>query len=202
VCETSIVGPALDAHLVYDASKADGCIAQVHEAYKDAIISNTDEAAITKACELVFSGTEARGASCTTNAECKQSEGLQCIIHYKASFADAGDITGTCQVPATPAVAGGASCTEPDQQCASGYHCGSTSHCDQDEPLGNTCSLQDPCVSSATCLGGTCVAKSGTGDTCTTDADCTSGYCVEKVNLCAETYVLSQGEPFCTPMHS
>jgi hypothetical protein len=202
VCEANIVTPALNAQLTYDSSNAEACVNAVESAYSDAQITNTDEQSMNKACELVFSGTQAQGADCSKDSDCKQSTGLKCVVHYATATPDAGTIDGTCQVPSATPVAGGASCSEPTQQCAVGYHCGISSHCDQDEPKDANCSSQDPCTEGFKCASGKCVAKLAQGSTCATDDECSSGYCVEAANLCATMYQLSEGEPFCKPMHN
>ena len=202
VCTADLVTPALTAQLIYDSSNAEVCVNAVGNAYSDAQISNTEEKSMTKACELVFSGTEPQGAACSKDADCKQSKGLKCVVHYASSTTDAGAVEGTCQQPLPAPVAGGASCSEPEQQCAVGYHCGSTSHCDQDEPKDANCSSQDPCAEGYKCASDKCVEKLAQGSTCTADDQCLSGYCVEAVDLCATMYQLAQGEPFCKPMHN
>jgi hypothetical protein len=202
VCTADLVTPALNAQLTYDSSNAEGCVDAVRNAYSDAKITNTDEKAMTEACELVFSGTETQGAACSKDADCKQSKGLKCVVHYATSTSDGGTAEGTCQVPSPTPVAGGASCSEPEQQCAVGYHCGTSSHCDQDEPKDASCSSQDPCAEGYKCASDKCVEKLAQGSTCTADDQCLSGYCVETVNLCATTYQLAPSEPFCKPMHN
>ena len=200
VCAADLVTPALNAQLTYDSSHAEACVNAVTSAYSDAKVTSDEEKSMTQACELVFSGTETQGGDCVHDADCKQSAALKCVVHYASLTSDAGTVEGTCQAPKP--VQAGASCIDPDQQCVDGYHCGISSHCDQDEPKGADCSSQDPCAAGYKCSSGKCVEKLTQGSTCTTDSECSSGYCVEAANLCATMYQLAQGEPFCKPMHN
>jgi hypothetical protein len=197
-CTTNVIAPALADQLAYDSSRAEGCIAAVGSAYSDAKITSAEQKSMTTACEFVFSGTRTRGATCSKDADCKQSEQLRCVVHY-ASVTDAANIQGTCQLPAQ--VAAGASCSAAEQQCANDYYCDSGSHCVQRGQIGNECGPQTPCASDGKCSEDKCVAKLDDGMSCTSNEECTSGYCIELVNLCATTYQLSQGEEFCQPMH-
>jgi hypothetical protein len=202
-CMTRVVTPAQEANLSYDSSRAEACVSAVSSAYADAKLTSDEENTMREACEPVFSGFGSKGSACNANSDCKQSEGLRCVVHLSSSN-DAGPITGTCQQPV--AASPGASCSAPEAQCAEGFHCGTSAHCDQDAELGQNCSLQNPCAEGLECSSSdsgepTCLQKAGIGDACNFDLDCASGYCVENVHLCAEAYQLSQNEPFCRPLH-
>jgi hypothetical protein len=198
------VAPLQAAHLTYDSSAASACIARVSAAYTDAKVTNDEQKALRDACALVFSGPGDKNRPCDVNSDCTQGQGLRCVVHFSASLEDAGESLGTCQVPVSTSP--GSSCSLPDAQCAEGYHCGVSSHCDQDEPLDAPCSSEDPCSEGLQCASAhagesSCVEKPGVGTTCSVDSDCASGYCAEGVNLCASSYQLSPSEPFCAALH-
>ncbi len=199
------VVPKQDAHLTYDSGEAENCIGKVSAIYADARVTADEEKSLRNACDLVFSGPGEKGRVCDSNSDCKQAQGLRCVIHYGAGpDTDAGRATGTCESPVTAAA--GASCSAAEAQCAVGYHCGISSHCDQDEPLGASCSAEDPCAEGLECSPSgsgesSCMEKPGSGSECSVDSDCASGYCAEGINLCATTYQLSPSEPFCASLH-
>lgn len=197
-CTGDVVAPALADQLAYDSGRAEGCLAAVGSAYTNDEITSEEQKAITEACEFVFSGTATRGEACSKDADCKQSERLRCVIHY-ATVTDPANVQGTCQVPVQ--VAAGAACSAADEKCADGYYCDTNSHCVQAGQIGEGCGPQQPCGSDSKCSAEKCIAKLENGLSCAANEECASDYCIELVNLCANTYQLSQGEPFCQPMH-
>ncbi len=202
VCKSTYVTPAQSEGLTYDAPQAETCVNAVLSAYSDITITSDEMQSIASKCGSVFSRMGAKNASCSVDSDCKSSDGLQCVIHLAAqSGADAG-AEGTCQVPSPQK--GGSSCSLPDATCETGYHCGSTSHCDQDEVKGNACSAIDPCATAFKCTAGKCVDKLAISAVCTTDEDCASGICLTSVNpnLCADSVTLSPPDPFCADMRN
>ena len=204
-CLAAYVTPALSLGHTYDSGQAETCVNAVSAAYPDdgkvTSISSDAQAKIDAACGAVFSGAGAKDSTCAVNADCQQGKGLSCVIHAQGQTAsDAGELEGTCQLAQT--VNGGASCSAHDAQCASGYHCGSTSHCDQNEALGIGCSNLDPCDTGLMCsAAGNCIAKSPAGTTCTSASECADGMCIPVTNspsICAAAETLSVSEPFCT----
>ena len=145
ICVQEYVTPY--AGLTYDSGQAENCVNVINGVYSNGTtITAAQYASIAAACGAVYSGNGTTGSPCAHDTDCKQSSGLHCVIHVGSQApGDAGEMEGTCQVPVT-AQAGG-SCSPPDAQCATGYHCGSTSHCDQDEVLNASCSDNDPCAS-------------------------------------------------------
>ncbi len=197
-CYTTYIVPATSAGYSYNSGPAENCVNAISAAYSDAKIDSTDLANIAAACGPVFSGSGAKGSSCAVDADCAQAEGLGCVIHAASSASDAGATEGTCQVPQT--VNGGGSCSAVDAQCVTGYHCGTTSHCDQNEALNAGCSRADPCDTGLMCTASTCVAKIANSENCTTNDDCASGICIAVAgssNICNSVETLSPSEPFC-----
>jgi hypothetical protein len=197
-CTSTYITPALSAGYGYNSGPAENCVNAISAAYSDAKIDSTDLANIAAACGPVFSGAGAKGSSCAVDADCAQADGLRCVIHAAPSAGDAGEIEGTCQVPQT--VNGGGTCSAVDAQCVTGYHCGTTSHCDQNEALNASCSGADPCDTGLMCTAGRCVAKIANGSDCTTNDECASGICIAVTganNICSSVETLSPSEPFC-----
>jgi len=199
-CQDTIVAPATTAGLSFDFRAAEGCVNQVGSAYSDAKITSAEEQSIVTACGLVFSGTGAKGTTCNADSDCKQGDGLRCILHPVSAASDAGVTGGTCQMPQT--VQAGQSCSAADARCADGYHCGSSLHCDSDGKLGEQCDAAATCATGLKCAStSTCAAKLADGTACATASDCTNGMCLTGANLCASVETLSPSEPFCVPLH-
>jgi hypothetical protein len=202
VCQAS-----LPAGKVYDNAKAEACINAVAAAYADAQLTKDEIQAHTAACGLLFNGAGSKGATCSANLDCKQSEGLACVVHTSvptggadAALGDAGPtsgaVVGSCQVPQL--VQGGESCSAPEAKCVDEFHCGTTQHCDANGANGERCDASLPCKSAFKCsAAGTCEPRLADGVGCGTDGDCASGICLEGVNLCAARVVLAPNEPFC-----
>jgi len=187
--------------LIYDNKLAEACVNEVGSAYNDAKITAAEEQAIAEACGLVYGGTGAKGSTCSNNADCKQSDGLRCVAHAAAGSSDAGAAEGTCQVPVS--VAAGNSCSAVDAECADGYHCGSSSHCDADGKAGDQCDAVAICATGFQCLAAKCTAKTADGLACTVDNDCANGLCITAASgkICASVEILSPSEPFCAALH-
>ena len=202
-CEEQVVKPAQDAGFAYDYRQAEGCVSQIGTAYSDAKVTSAEALAIAEKCGLVFSGSGTENSACDVDADCKQGDGLRCVAHAAPSELDAGSsAAGTCQVPQV--VQAGQSCSATDAKCTSGYHCGSSSHCDADGKVTEACSAAAPCESTLKCsTSNTCVAKLADGAVCKGPSDCTGGMCLEgnSSSLCASVEILSPNEPFCTPLH-
>jgi hypothetical protein len=176
----------------YAPASAESCINVVSSAYGDAKLTLDESNAIKAACDPVFDGAGAKNAACQVDANCQQSTGLRCVL-------SAGSTSGTCQIPQQ--VMGGGSCASPDQQCVSGYHCGSTAHCDIDAALNESCATL-PCAPGLLCSSaGTCVSKAQDGTVCASDGECLHGICnrasATAMGLCVSQISLAPTEPFC-----
>lgn len=200
-CETTVVEPAQALGLTYDIGQAATCVHTTQAAYSDGSISSSDTAKIADDCGSVFSRMGAKNSVCTSDADCKRSDGLNCVIHPStAGVGDAGTPEGTCQQSTTP-IPGGNSCAAPDAVCVTGYHCGSTLHCDQDVAPGDPCSNVNLCVSTAKCgSNGVCVNKLADTSACTTGDDCQSGICAAGADICVDSNTFAPTDPFCTAM--
>jgi hypothetical protein len=178
----------------YNASSAEGCVNETSSVYADAKVTLDESTALTAACLGVFDGPAGKDATCTQDGDCKVSTGLRCVH-------GPGSATGTCHMPQS--VAGGGSCAAADQQCAAGFHCGPTAHCDIDAAANETCDDADPCQPGLMCgTGGTCVDKTADGSACATDGECLHGICNKQstaaMGVCVSQVTLAQSEPFCT----
>jgi hypothetical protein len=181
----------------YDSSKAEDCINQVSAAYGDAKLTKDEIKAYSDACALLFSGTGVKDSSCAANGDCKQGDGLRCILSATAG-PDGGSsgVKGSCQVPKS--AQGGDSCAAVDVMCATGYHCGASQHCDINGTLGEPCSDALPCSETLKCSAASaCEAKLADGSTCATSDECANGICLEVSNLCVSQVTFAPNEPFC-----
>lgn len=206
--QQGICARAIPAGKNYDPTKAEACVNKVSDAYQDASLANTELADIDTLCSLVFNGTSGKDSSCSSSADCDQNQGLKCIP-APSSAADAGPVpaTGTCQVP-KPAQ-GGESCAAADALCVTGFHCGSSSHCDINSAKGEPCSSTLPCQASLQCLApflapsgaSACQDKYPNRTACTdpTGAECLNGICMLATagRICASQITLSPSEPTC-----
>jgi hypothetical protein len=184
------------ANTVYAAAAAEGCVNEVGAAYADAQLTLDENTAVDKACGPVFDGPGAKDAVCQTDIDCQRSLGLQCVLA-------AGSTSGTCQVPVT--VQGGGSCSAADAQCVSGYHCGSTAHCDIDAALNESCATI-PCAPDLLCsTAAMCESKNADGSACASDVECTHGICnkgsTQTMGICVSLVALAPTEPFCLDTH-
>jgi hypothetical protein len=202
---TSDINPSVLAGLTYNSARAEACVNEVASAYANAVITSDENKAINDACGLVFSGSAAKGAACSADADCKQSDNLRCVVHAATATVspDGGTAEGTCQVPTT--VGAGQSCSAAEAVCVDGFHCGSTSHCDADGEIGESCSAVAPCDATLKCASnGLCAAKLADNQPCsvTNPGECASGMCIAgaTVTVCASSWVLSLSEPFCATM--
>jgi hypothetical protein len=189
VCVTAI---PLDT--TYLPKQADGCIAAVAAAFADARLKPAEIKSYEATCLLVFDGKTEVGGTCSKDVDCKVSAGLRCLV-------SPGQPTGTCQVP-KPAQ-GGEKCDTPDAQCASGFHCGATKHCDADGSDGEACSGAAPCGAASTCSSTmSCKPKPPDGSTCNSDEDCLNHLCDKAqdatTGICASQITLAPNEAFCT----
>ena len=186
--------------LIYDNKLAEACVNEVGTAYSDAKITAAEEQAIAEACGLVYGGTGAKGSSCSSNSDCKQSDGLRCVSHAVSGSSDAGTAEGTCQVPVS--VSAGNSCSAIDAECTDGFHCDGV-HCVADELVTKPCSSSDPCATGLQCVAGSCTPKLADGTSCVLDSDCANGLCITAASgkICASVEILSPSEPFCAALH-
>ncbi len=168
----------------YDSAGAEGCIAAMKAAYADAIINQVDVENMAEGCLPVFSTGGVEGSACDIDSDCDGKASLRCVIK-------GGE--GTCQVPEV--ITPGQKCGEPQQVCEEGYYCGSDDACIVRPDADGDCSEIKPCVETALCTDGVCVAKTDNGGTCTTAAECLGGFCViaseATEGSCGAQYALS-----------
>jgi hypothetical protein len=195
-CTAVIVSPETQLGHTYDNTKAEGCVNAVAAAYADARLTSEEQAAIDTACALVFSGTVARNSACTVDADCKQADGLKCVVHAAPLAEGGASASGTCQVPVSATA--GQPCSAVDAVCVDGFHCGTTSHCDANGAANEACSQGVPCATGLKCgSANVCEPKIADGNACTKGSECAHGICAEGANLCASIMQLSSAEQFC-----
>ncbi|MBN1960195.1 MAG: hypothetical protein JW841_04555 [Deltaproteobacteria bacterium] len=188
VCEESLL-----TNKIYNSSKAEDCISKVATAYADAKLSKLEIDNYTKTCDLLFDGTGDADDTCSKNTDCKQSQGLQCVIHIASSTT-----RGTCQVAKT--IAAGESCEDADAQCATGFHCSADNYCIANADLDDPCDSTMPCKDAYKCSSdGYCEDKLVNSSVCTNNNECASGICSQSgtSNICLAQITLSASEPFC-----
>lgn len=177
----------------YNAGAAEDCVTQVTNAYADAKITLDESKSIDSACLPVFEGPGVTGSACHVDSDCRTSTGLRCVL-------SAGSSQGTCQVPQM--VMGGGSCAAANQQCVTGYHCGTNFYCDINAIDGAACSSQNPCAPGLLCAStGKCQAKFADGVACVSGDECLNGICNKATGamtgLCVSQVTLAPNEPFC-----
>jgi hypothetical protein len=173
----------------FDSKRGDDCVQSVAAAYADAKLTKDEIAAYTATCAKVFDGTGIRNSVCQTDSDCKQTDGLRCVL-------GAASATGTCQEPVT--VQPGGKCDTPDAMCADGYHCGPIQHCDVNADTGEPCSAALPCKATLKCgAAGTCEPRLLDGATCSANGECASSICADGLNVCVSQITLAPKEPFC-----
>lgn len=86
VCEDTIATPAEQADLTYDSRQGEACVNEVSRAYADAKVTSAEERSISEACSLVFSGPGKEGSTCTADIDCRQSDGLRCVVHVGSTL--------------------------------------------------------------------------------------------------------------------
>ena len=186
----------LPAGKSYDFSKAEECINQVSAAHGDAKLTKDEIKAYSDACAVLFSGTGVKDSSCAADGDCKQSDGLRCVLSAVAGADGGSGLSGSCQVPKS--AQGGDSCSSADVKCAAGYHCGVSKHCDINGSLGESCNGGLPCKEMLKCsAAGTCEAKIADGSPCTTGDECANAICLDVSNICVSQVVFAPNEPFC-----
>jgi hypothetical protein len=181
----------------YDSSKAENCINQVSAAHGDAKLTKDEIKVYSDACSVLFSGTGVKDSSCAADGDCKQSDGLRCVLSaLGGTDGGSGGVSGSCQTPKS--ALGGDSCSAADVNCAAGYHCGVSKHCDINGSLGEPCNGGLPCKETLKCsAAGTCEAKIADGSPCTTGDECANGICLEGSSICVSQVVFAPNEPFC-----
>ena len=176
----------------YNPDGAEGCVNAVSTVFADARLSTQENRTVIEACTVVFDGPGAANATCRADIDCKVSGGLRCVL-------GAGSNTGTCQVPER--VMGGGLCSNPNQSCIPGFHCGPTAHCDVNGQVGATCSDTLPCIESARCSAGKCEKKLDDGSPCASDQECMNALCARGATatqgICVSQMTLAPNEPFC-----
>ncbi len=110
-------------------------------------------------CQRVFQGTVA------TDGDCKST--------YDCAGSNICGENGTCGQETDQTANGG--CGNAGDLCTAGTVCtqqGRDFVCTQGAAVGASCSATTPCVASAQCKSGKCVALGGKGASCTSNADC------------------------------
>ncbi len=198
----------------YSPKTALDCLGAVEDAYKDGVLTADERdtvMALANACDKILSGPGTAGKSCAADSDCNRDEELACIKKNSA--------TGKCQVPTSPPVGGGFSCSAEEAVCTDGFYCDGD-NCLAEKTQGDDCSAILPCDAASHCLDadgklvavgssadggaakGTCVARKAVGGSCTTDDDCTSRICSPKAGstsgVCSSQISLSPSDQVCT----
>jgi len=140
------------------------------------------------ACAQVYQGTVAADLGCTSNYDC--TSGNICGSN------------GTCGPEADKT--SGQGCADPGDLCTGGTVCtqqGKVFVCAPGAQVGQSCSSNTPCATTAECVKGKCVALGSPGSKCSSNADCLpgeDGFCDTSGNgVCAAGYFLGNGAPDC-----
>jgi hypothetical protein len=160
---------------------------------------STAFATLEDTCNRVFGGAVAKNAACSSDYDCTGS--LICDKGFcgeKTVVKNAGD-----------------GCANPGEVCDVGLYCtGTPARCTPKLVLNQPCSATAPCVESAYCSGGTCIARVPVGSACAltnaaacaldpgtpcvTSDDCATSFC-DAYNpsgaKCGTVLTFSVGEP-------
>jgi hypothetical protein len=189
----------VNKHTGYNSAQAKTCLDAVGHAYGDATLSGTEIATVRQlggSCNHLFKGPQAKGDSCTADADCDTVHNVQCVMKSGV---------GTCVVPTV--VANGTSCSAPEASCMTGFYCDGA-HCVQSEAAGDKCDADYECGTGLSCVGvgdgGAATGKCATRvdpRMCAADADCTTGVCdivgSDATGTCIDSITLSHAESLC-----
>ena len=121
-------------------------------------------------CNKVVIGSAQTNSSCTTDNDC--SGMLVCTAYGSMNLC--GPLTMKNK---------GDPCADPGDECTGDSYCSQTGGdagaplCIATPAIGQDCSANIPCGSSAHCVGGKCAARADLNATCASNDDCASGYC-------------------------
>ena len=143
-------------------------------------------------CNQVFVGQQPPDANCRTSYDCASP-----------NVCGANGVCGPLQTQSA-----GAGCSDPGDVCAEGTVCTAGpkfSTCTAGAQVGEACTANTPCATTAECEAGKCVALSGEGDPCTTSADCSQenkgafGFCDTSLSkpICTAGYSFGTEAPDC-----
>jgi hypothetical protein len=140
----------------------ENCLNKSSEAYAGLVVTPDKVAAMTDACNRVFSGNnkgEAKDPPCQSDYDC--AAGLVCDQAY-------------CVRKTVPGING--FCSDPGVVCPANQYCaavGALKKCAPSAQAGEPCNAATPCADAFRCgSAGTCVAKATTNMACGSNADC------------------------------
>lgn len=171
--DCTTLGADIDAGLTtYDATRADGCTADLKALPCSGLVSTTSPGpfefpVLGTACEGVLVGTGASANGQTPATECRRS--TQCASGYCTTATLPGQCPGICE----DRVAEGVECAYW-QQCAPGLACASGT-CRARGTVGTSCYMDERCAADLRCLDGTCQPPRATGEPCGYDLQCVAG---------------------------
>jgi len=157
----------------YSPDNAKACVDAVNVAYANAA-QNTSKitfaqmfgpGSINDKCSRVYAGNAKALSPCTTDEDCEGD--LSCVL------ASPDSTTKVCYTPT--AVAQGAACQNPGDQCDPDSFCskqGALWLCSMAAGPGQACSDGMPCISSQHCVTNTCSPRAAADSPCLTNADC------------------------------
>lgn len=187
-CEAGEIDPSRrsrDVANIYRPDRAKACIEAVRVGHEDGILYPTEIAAISQACDVVFSRRSPLNGPCSVEADCSDtatgSNKLSCF--YDANGA------GKCVVQTV--VKPGFDCSALGSLCEAGYHCnGQNCIADTTGDQGDTscarggsCGTTQRCVPDPATPQGTvatnyvCIDKLQNDQDCAANEECVSGAC-------------------------
>jgi len=144
------------------------CLDKSAEAYAGTLVTPDKLAAMTDACNRVFSGNIPAGSAlpCQSSYDC--ASGVICDQAF-------------CVKETPPGING--FCSDPGTVCPANQYCavvGTLKKCAPSKQAGEPCNATTPCADAFRCgAAGTCVAKATINMACTSNSDCSadSPYC-------------------------
>jgi hypothetical protein len=186
----------VNQHAGYSSAQAATCLDAVGRAYTDATLTGPEITTVRQLgtpCDHLFKGPQAKGDSCTEDADCDTVHNVQCVM--KAGV-------GTCVIPTV--VPNGTSCAAPEAACMPGFYCGN-GNCIQQGAAKASCTADYECAEGLACTGVDADAGTTTGtcrvrvdqSMCTADSDCTTNVCETATGKCVTQIFLSPAEAAC-----
>jgi hypothetical protein len=165
----------------------EGCLKQVDETFKKALIKAEDMVALRAKCSRVYEGRAKANEVCAIDQDCQSP-----LICDK----------GHCGPLRT--VSAGANCANPGEICQSTEYCRPTSGllvCTKRPGKDAACSEAEPCGPGLRCQN-VCIEKLANGTACSRDEECAEGFCHPfpppgTPNICAGGLSFAQFTPVC-----
>jgi len=177
------------------------CLEAIEATYSTTTITAAGLAAISTACEPIFSGPGAARTPCTVDYDCSTKDGLRCLTPV-------GETESKCLAPNM--IDPGGACPGEADVCSGPYYCDPQSKvCTAEGGEGSICSIgYQPCMQGYVCPGGgpftvTCQPLKPSGDPCTLASDCASNLCDKASGqgqgVCADQIQLTALDSMCAP---